>query len=399
MTACPSGPPPEPEPAERPGAPVTDPRSDAPVPARPGAGEVERRARCAWLRLAEPGDAVAARLIEAYGVVGALERLPGLPEGAPGGRFSGRLAELDVDRDLRRAAEVGARLVVPGDPEWPAGLDDLPIPPLGLWVRGPLRLGPAVSCSVAIVGARAHTAYGEGVTIELAAALGRRGYAVVSGAAFGIDAAAHRGALGVEAPTVAVLAGGVDRPYPAAHARLLAQIARVGAVVSEAPPGAAPMRQRFLQRNRLIAAMTLGTVVVEAGLRSGSRNTAGTAAALCRIVMAVPGPVTAMSSAGAHEMIRAGVAQLVTDADDVAELLAPMGQDLGPTRRGPRVAADDLDPLALRVLDALPRRRGSPVPRLAAVAGLGEGEVRSALGRLHLAGLADRDDAGWLRGG
>lgn len=362
-----------------------------------GPGEVERRARCAWSRLAEPGDPVAARLVATYGVVDAWRRLPTLPEGSADGRFGARLAALDVDRDLRRAESIGARLVVPGDAEWPDGLDDLEIPPLALWVRGPLRLGPACARSVAIVGARASTPYGESVTGEIAAGLGSRGYAVVSGAAFGIDAAAHRGALAVEAATVAVLAGGVDRPYPAAHARLLDEIAEVGAVVSEAPPGAAPMKQRFLQRNRLIAAMTRGTVVVEAGLRSGSRNTAGTAAGLCRVVMAVPGPVTSMASAGCHEMIRSGMASLVTDADDVAELLGDMGQDLGPERRGPATPADGLDPVCLTVLDALPARQGSPASRLAMIAGLGEREVRGALGRLELLGFAVREGAGWRR--
>lgn len=359
----------------------------------------ERRARCAWMRLAEPGDPVAAGLIATYGVVGALERLAGLPEGAPRGRFGARLAALDVEADLARGRRIGARLVVPGDPEWPTGLDDLPVPPVGLWVRGRRPLGDVCARSVAIVGARAATAYGESVAAELAAGLGSRGYAVVSGAAFGIDAAGHRGALGVGAVTVAVLAGGVDRPYPAAHVRLLEEIAGAGGIVSEAPPGAAPMKQRFLQRNRLIAAMTAGTVVVEAGLRSGSRNTAGTAAELCRPVMAVPGPVTSMASAGCHEMIRSGMAQLVTDADEVAEMLGASGVDLAPRRHGPVRAGDDLDPLAQRVRDALPVRAGAPVDRLALVAGVGHRDVRSALGRLELAGLAFHDAAGWRLAG
>ncbi|MCO5309659.1 MAG: DNA-processing protein DprA [Austwickia sp.] len=359
----------------------------------------ERWARAAWSRLAEPGDPVAARLIAEHGVEAALHRLPTLPEGGPRGRFGARWPGLDVAQDLQRAAAIGARLLTPADPEWPAGVDDLPIPPIALWVRGPLELGAVSGRSVAIVGARAATAYGESVAAELAAALGSRGYAVVSGAAFGIDAAAHRGALAVQAATVAVLAGGVDRPYPAANTRLLAQIAAQGIVVSEAPPGAAPMKQRFLQRNRLIAAMTGGTVVVEAGLRSGSRNTAGTAAELCRIVMAVPGPVTSMSSAGCHEMIRCGLASLVTDADEVAELVSAMGLELAPVRRGPQRPSDGLDEVSLRVLDALPAQRGSPVPRLAEVAGLAASEVRAALGRLEIVGLARRDGPGWCRGG
>ncbi|MBW3084509.1 putative DNA processing protein DprA [Austwickia sp. TVS 96-490-7B] len=377
------------------------PGLDSALPAWPSSWgacpQDDRTARALWSRIAEPGDPRAGALIAAYGAVGALAQVPGIPEGMPGGRFAGRLVKADLSADLDRAARVGARVVVPGDQEWPVGVDDLAHPPIALWVRGPLSLAEACERSVAIVGARACTPYGQHVAADVAAGLGRRGFTVVSGAAFGIDVAAHRGALAVGAPTVAVLAGGVDRAYPVAHTALLEEIARVGAVVSEVPPGAAPMRQRFLLRNRLIAACTTGTLVVEAGLRSGSRHTAGVAADLHRVVMAVPGPVSSSQSAGCHEMIRQGMAVLVTDADEVAEEAGSFGVDLAPVRRGPRTVEDDLDPVAARVRDALPVRVGGSVESIAAVAGVDQAQARSALGRLDLAGLAERDGWGWRR--
>ena len=226
-----------------------------------------REALMAWSRLTEPGDLAAWRLVRQRGPEGALAAVhDGSTDLAE--RLRPRLELLDVDRDLRVCDVVGARVVVADDEEWPTGLDDLEIPPYCLWVRGPERLGAACERSAAVVGARSATAYGEAVASDLAAGLCERDFTVVSGAAFGIDAAAHRGALAVEGVTVAVLAGGVERPYPQAHRQLLDRIARTGLVVSEVPPGSAPTRVRFLKRNRLIAAMTRGTVVVEAGLRS-----------------------------------------------------------------------------------------------------------------------------------
>nr|WP_284303935.1 DNA-processing protein DprA [Mobilicoccus caccae] len=205
----------------------------------------------AWSVLAEPGDPVASRLVRELGPVEALEALTIRAESSLD-RFRPRLAQLDLDQVLDDAAGCGARLVTPDDREWPAGLDVLDAPPLLLWVRGPLDLAAATRRSVAVVGARAATAYGEHVAADIGAGLADRRVTVVSGGAFGIDAAAHRGVLAVEGQTVAVLAGGVDRPYPAAHHRLLGHIADVGALVSEMPPGSASLKSRFLLRNRLI---------------------------------------------------------------------------------------------------------------------------------------------------
>jgi DNA processing protein len=369
-----------------------------PTGAAPGGSPLlaqERYARAAWSRVAEPGDQLAARAIGELGPVRALARvLKGDPTLE---RFAARAARLDVERDLEIAARFGARVVVAGDPEWPRGLDDLECPPYCLWVRGSVPLWPACERSASIVGARSATAYGELVAAELAAGLAERRFTIVSGAAFGIDAAAHRGALSVGGATVAVLAGGVERPYPAAHAQLLERIAGAGAVVSEVAPGSAPTRNRFLQRNRLIAAMSGGTIVVEAGLRSGSLSTARHAERAGRVVGAVPGPVTSMTSAGCHEAIRSALAVLVTDAAEAAELIGDLGADAVATPRGPTLFEDDLEELPRRLFDALPPGRGVDTERLCLSSGLSAAEVRSALGALELRGLAERHGAGWRK--
>ncbi|MDQ1536353.1 MAG: processing protein [Actinomycetota bacterium] len=354
----------------------------------------DRFARAAWSRIAEPGDPVAARLIRTNGPVAALE-LAAIGAQQNMQRFQPRLEVLDVERDLEIGAKFAARVVCPGDPEWPSGLDDLEAPPYCLWIRGPVDVGSSCQRSAAVVGARSATAYGEMVATEMAAGLGERRFTIISGAAFGIDAAAHRGALATGATTIAVLAGGVERPYPSSHAALIARIVEVGAVISEVAPGSAPTKTRFLQRNRMIATMGGGTVVVEAGLRSGSLNTARTAAAHGRVVAAVPGPVTSMMSAGCHEAIRSGMAMLVTDAAEAAEAVWDYGSDLAPARRGPALADDGLDEHEAQLLSALPVRKGVPISRLAVSSGLSVPEVRSLLGRLDLIGLAERHGEGW----
>ncbi len=275
----------------------------------------ERIARVALNRLAEPGDLRLAALVAELGAQ-TLHRLL-VDERDLGGLHTdvaSRLAGIDATRELDQARRQGLRFLIPGDDEWPAQVGDLdgvaPLherggTPIGLWAKGPLRLD-RIGASVAVVGSRASTSYGAAVAGELGATAALAGVAVVSGAAFGIDDAAHRGALSVGGPTVAVLACGADRVYPTAHRELIGEIARTGVVVSEAAPGCAPQRIRFLARNRLIAALTRGTVVVEAATRSGALNTATWAGRLNRTVMGVPGPVTSVSSAGVHEQLRTG---------------------------------------------------------------------------------------------
>lgn len=355
----------------------------------------ERAARIAWARLVEPCDGVAAKLVRS---VGAEEALFGLdPHSGFGKRLAARIESLDVTQDLAIARRLGARIVIPGDEEWPVGLDDLGIPPWCLWVRGEPDLGEEMQRSVSIVGSRACTQYGQRIASDLAAGLAERGFAVVSGAAYGIDGAAHRGALTADGVTVAVLAGGVDRPYPRGHDGLLRSIAETGLVVSEVPPGWAPSPARFIHRNRIIATLTTGTVVVEAGLRSGTSSTARQAREHHRVVCAVPGSVESAASAGCHQLIRDKGALLVTDAAEVAEAVGKIGDDLAEPKRGEVRPSDDLDQVPAAVYDALPVRRGVSVDDLAARCAQEPRAVLAALGLLQQRELARRDETGWRK--
>jgi DNA processing protein len=288
--------------------------------------------------------------------------------------------------------------VTPESEEWPCALDDWgPRRPLALWVSGAGDLAALTRRAVAVVGARACTDYGEHVAAEIAAGLGDRGWTVISGAAFGVDAAAHRGSLAVAGDTVAVLACGVDIVYPSSHQRLIADIRDRGVVVSELPPGARPTKTRFLGRNRVIAALGRGTVVVEAARRSGAFNTAGHTVELSRTLMAVPGPVTSAMSSGCHTLIQAMNAALVTDAADVVDLVGDLGADAAPGRRGETRPHDGLDDACLRVLDALPLRGFAGPASVARVAGLDVATVLRGLAVLAVRGLAENRDGGWRR--
>lgn len=347
--------------------------------------------------------------VGAYGVEATLEavRAGCLPSGAPApeGWSSGSRDDLteQAGRLLEAASGQSTRWVVPGEKEWPDGLDDLQHapalnrragPPLGLWVRGPLGLAETVARSVAVVGCRSATSYGQSVAGQLGAGLAERNVASVSGAAFGIDSAAHRGSLALSGPTVAVLACGTDVAYPRAHASLLNRIGADGIVVSELPLGTTPTKWRFLARNRVIAALSLGTVVVEAALRSGALNTAHWALSLGRMTMGVPGPVTATTSRGVHELLRDGGALLVSDADQVWEAVAPAGSGLLEPPRLPASAFDLLGPLHQQVLEALTTHGHHPVAAVAARARLPQTQVRAALSALVTAGVADEDSRG-----
>lgn len=350
-----------------------------------GVGEEERLARAALTRLVEPGDETVGRWLRELGPVALLRALCGEgkpPPGASGQRMAGcalRADRLDPAADLAMIAGCGGRFVCPGDLEWPGQLDDLKdARPVGLWVRGPARLRMWALRSVAVVGARACSDYGSHVAATLGAGLAERGWVVVSGAAHGVDGAAHRGALAAGGATVAVLASGADVPYPRGHTELIERIAEQGLVLAELPPGAHPSRSRFVLRNRVIAALTRGTVVVEAQYRSGSLVTARRALRLGRFTMGVPGPVTSGLSAGVHELLRRE-AVLVTDADEVAELVGGIGE-LAPERRGPLVERDLLDPVTAGVLEALSARGGNNVRDVARDSGT---SCEAALGRLY----------------
>jgi DNA processing protein len=391
----------------------------------------ERLARAVLGHLAEPGRLDLWLLVHDVGPVEALERIRGAAVAADlRDVVAPRLAAADVTaraaEELEECARRGERLVVPGDDEWPAaslhGLTLLAVrrardpgaspgahlaPPLGLWVRGPRRLAETTARSVAVVGARAATGYGGHVAAELAYGLADRGWGVVSGGAYGIDAAAHRGALaagggaagdagdgadagaGDAGSTVAVLACGVDTAYPVGHAALFERIAERGLLVSEWPPGASPRRHRFLVRNRVIAALTAGTVVVEAAARSGALATARRAHDLGRALMAVPGPVTSAMSVGAHQLVRECDARLVTSAAEVVEEVGALGVDLAARPQVPETWRDLLGPAAGAVLDVLSRRPLS-VEEVAAEAGITVEDAAALLPALTRCGAAER---------
>ncbi|QAV69824.1 DNA-protecting protein DprA [Salinibacterium sp. UTAS2018] len=389
----------------------------------------ERFARATWSGLAEPGDRLAGRAIQQLGAVRALTAVV---EHWDPERFAAALAgdgEVVADNDmaqaldrwmprlksntaliaLRQAARFGARLLTPADTLWPSRLNDLDWhAPSALWVRGTDEALAGIERGIALVGARAATGYGEHITMEASAGLVDRGYTIVSGAAYGIDGMAHRAALASQGLTVAFLAGGVDRFYPSGHDALLGRIVEHGVVISELPCGSPPTKWRFLQRNRLIAAASMATVVLEAGWRSGSLNTAGHAATLGRPLGAVPGPVTSAASAGCHRLIHDYDAVCVTNPDQMAEL-APIEQALltvdevvdvtkvvTATSEAPDVGSQR-NTETIRLLDALSARSARTTDDLAARSGLAISTVRAQLGLLELDGRVTETERGWKR--
>jgi DNA processing protein len=372
----------------------------------------DRLARAALSFLAEPGDAALGALLRSCGpadIVAAVSSgsdpdaaLPAAGRGVPGlsraiGRWRARLGEVPTSARLDIWERGGLRLVCPGEPEWPTQLDDLgDARPVVLWLRGAVDLRYACLRSVAVVGARAATAYGCHVGTELAADLAGRGWAVISGGAYGIDACAHRGALAVGGCTVVVLASGLSFGYPKGHHELFGAIAEAGVLVSECPPDQAPTRPGFLTRNRVIAALSRGTVVVEAALRSGALSTARHAREVNRPVMAVPGPVTSEQSAGCHQLIREWGAVCVTGAGDVLEMVAPIGEADGAARE-PAVPAQSLDPVTAEVLKAVPQRSGRGPATIATLAGVDLDTALRCLGLLAAAGHVERCGQGWRK--
>lgn len=362
--------------------------------------EEDLLARVFLTRVFEPGDETGGQWVRERGAPAVARRLrPGGPPlpGVSGRRWAGLLARAErarPRRDLAVARDAGVRFVRPGAAEWPRQLDDLgDARPLGLWVRGPAGLRMWALRSVAVVGARACTEYGAHMAATLAAGLAESGWIVVSGGAYGVDGAAHRGALASGGATVAVLACGVDRPYPRGHTQLIGRIAEQGLVIGELPPGEHPTQSRFVLRNRVIAALTRGTVVVEAAHRSGSLVTARAAQRLGRHTMGVPGPATSGLSAGVHELLRQG-AVLVTDAAEIVELVGGMGE-LAPVRRGPVLPRDLLEPAARRVLAALPGRGWAGAEEIARGAQTTPDDAVARLYELRALGYVERHGDGW----
>jgi DNA processing protein len=357
-------------------------------------------------RVAEPPCAELAALVHAVGPVEAADRVRrGLVDDALARHTESRRVIDCAADDLELLVRRGGRLITPDDDEWPvlalaafdgpSGLEvrEKARPPLVLWALGPARLDETAQRAAAVVGTRAATAYGEHMAADLAAGLAERDVAVVSGGAYGIDGAAHRAALAADGITVAVLAGGLDVPYPAGHSALLHRIGQHGLLLTEYPPGIRPARHRFLTRNRLVAAVAGAAVVVEAGLRSGAANTAAWARALGRVVAAVPGPVTSSASAGCHALLRNG-AELVTRADDVVELVGRIGE-LAPEEPRPTTALDGLTEAERQVYEALPGRGAATIDEIAVASGLVPERVLGPLAMLEITGLAEQHDGRW----
>ncbi|MGF6833624.1 DNA processing protein [Paenarthrobacter sp. TE4293] len=391
-----------------------------------GMQDKERIARAALARLMEPQDSVGLALVRVLGPIDALgvatgevatgprlEQEVSTVLGESGGpstwvglpatlrRWAPRINDLAPDRDLETMRRLGGRLIVPGDELWPQQLEDLGLQePLCLWWRGQEQPLPPVRQAIALVGSRDSTSYGASVTGDFAYGLAQRGYTVVSGGAYGIDAHAHRGALNggmADVPTIAVMAGGVDRFYPSGNEDLLRAVSTQGAVISEVPPGSAPTRYRFLQRNRIIAALASVTVVVEARWRSGALNTAHHAESIGRVVATVPGSIHSANSAGCHRLLREGGAVCVTDIGEITELAGAIGESSSEEKSAEPAVHDGLSLEDLILLDALPLRSTSSVEKLTVVAGLGPDTVRAGLGRLGLLGLATSERGGWKR--
>jgi len=367
--------------------------------------DLTQRAWAYLSRVVEPPCAELAALVDRVGPREAAERVRRGQIGDILARHTEARREIDTAAaDLELLARRGGRLITPDDDEWPmlafAAFGSIEVaakpqgwPPLVLWALGPARLDETAQRAAAVVGTRAATSYGEQVAGDLAAGLAEQDVAVISGGAYGIDGAAHRAVLAVEGVTAAVLAGGIDIPYPAGHSGLLHRIGSNGLLVTEYPPGVRPARHRFLTRNRLVAAFAGAAVVVEAGLRSGAANTAAWARALGRIVGAVPGPVTSSASTGCHALLRAG-AEVVTRAEDIVELVGRIGE-LAPEEPRPATPLDGLSDAERQVYEALPGRGVATVDEIAVAAALEPARVLAPLAMLEVGGLAERHDGRW----
>lgn len=362
----------------------------------------------AWAYLSRVVEAPCPDLADLISQVGAIEAADRVRVGAVGPDLARRTeARRDMDcaaEDLELLNRREGRLITADDDEWPwlafAAFGGQPMQdkpeghaPLALWAVGPARLDEVTARAAAIVGTRASTAYGDHVAADFAAGLAENDVAVVSGGAYGIDGAAHRAALAAEGLTLAVMAGGIDVLYPAGHSALLHRVGVNGLLLTEYPPGTRPARHRFLTRNRLVAALSSATVVIEAGVRSGAASTAAWARALGRVVCAVPGPVTSAASIGCHALLQSG-AQVVTRADEIRELVGHAGEFATELPR-PCAALDTLTDSQRKVYEALPGRGAKTPDEIAVAAGLPPQSILGPLAMLEVAGLVERQDGRW----
>lgn len=372
-----------------------------------------------WSHLTEPGDMLAGALLQAIGPVAAIrvlrlqhpareitKLLSGLAENAGDEsqrdvaaleseyaeackRWSARDNNMAVVRSLKIWATLGGQIVTPDDVDWPRALEALGAgTPHVLWLRGNRASLAELENAIAIVGSRNVSSYGQYCAQTLAERLVAEGYLVVSGGAYGVDAEAHRGALSARGVTIAVLAGGADRLYPAGNSELLRQVMHGGCLLAEQPPGHAPTRWRFLQRNRLIAALGQATVVVEMAVKSGAKNTMHHALGMGREVYAVPGSLLAQTARGCNVAIAEGKAKIVTAFDELINDLRDIPYSLG--------TEFELTALQQRVLDAL---HGQPITvnRAGLKAGTTASETMRALGELQALGFAIESRGGWRK--
>jgi len=279
--------------------------------------------RLALLQAIEPGNSFWSEEIRSLGVEEVYSRI--IARSYDQIKFAHLMEKISTFRpedELQKISAAGAQLLTPEDPDWPSGANDLQAPPIALYVKG--RREALAQPSIAIVGTRNPTPYGVRIAGDFAAGFVDRDYSIISGGAYGIDSAAHRGALVAEGCTIAVIASGIDTPYPSGNSRLFEEISESGAIISEVAIGTPALPHRFLTRNRIIAALSQSTLVVEAAFRSGSLRTARDAAQLLRPVMAIPGPINSPSSEGCHRLIGERAAEIVTSISDAHELISAL---------------------------------------------------------------------------
>lgn len=357
--------------------------------------DAEHAARAQLMSAIEGGNSTWSREVGAHGAIEVVAKLRegGYLQSSPAA--TRRILDADAATIFASIERLDARLVIPGDSEWPTQLDDLAAPPFALCIRGAGDLRTMALHSIAIVGARAASNYGMRIAGDIAAQLGERGWSIVSGAAYGIDAAAHRGAIASGAQTAAVLASGVDQMYPSGHEKLFTSILENGVLVSEVLPGTPPTRGRFLIRNRVIAALTRGTLIVEAALRSGSLRTAAEAALLNRPVLAFPGPISSPTSAGCHRLIIEHRAELVSDVEDVLVHIGPL-QIESPAPEYPSKVRDSLSTDEKVILEMFPARSPITIEKLSYISDLPTNRILALLGLLATLGFVEREGAGWI---
>ena len=306
-------------------------------------------------------------------------------------RWKPRLSLELVRSAIYGIRKIGGSVITKQHEVWPGQLADLTFyEPTALWVRGSHDALIKLQHSIAIVGSRGSTSYGEFATDVMVSALVPKGLSIVSGGAYGIDAIAHRKTLAMQGNTVAVMAGGIDRFYPSGNSELMKRIVQTGAVISEVPPGTSPTKWRFLQRNRLIAALAQSTLVVEANWKSGALNTVSHSERIGREVYAVPGPISSPMSAGTNKLIADGRANLVFDGDDLLDRLGVQDRPIT------ALELSGLGAIEVRVLDAI-GFGSADIAEICLSAGLTRDEAKFGLGNLEMDGFLLRRDNTWTR--